>query len=191
MILLEEQLLQIRRAFGILFVLVAVAVSVASALGLMIAQHGYPTYWYAIVWLGSFGVPFGIYFKKSKERLLMIRQRMKNSVSWPTPVKAVNGACWAVPFALIGVFPSMLQYLILFGIGLGNLSTYIFMRRYSGLANNEQLMVGAVSLASITVAFQIDQTLFVHNQPVAVFLSRILIAISYAMGGIFALLAKK
>ena len=122
---------------------------------------------------------------------MLFRSRMKNSVSWPMPVKAVNGACWAVPFALIGVFPSMIQYLILFGIGFGNLSTYIFMRKFSRLVNNEQLMVGVVSLAFVFVAVAIDQTLFVHNQPVAVFLSRILIAISYALGGIFALLAKK
>ena len=65
------------------------------------------------------------------------------------------------------------------------------MRKFSGLVNNEQLMVGVVSLAFVFVAVAIDQTLFVHNQPVAVFLSRILIAISYALGGIFALLAKK
>jgi len=188
---LEDQLLQIRRAFGVLFVLVSVAVSAASALSLVISLHDYPVYWYAVVWLGSFGIPFGAYFAKSKAKLMMIRQRMKNSVSWPTPVKAVNGLCWALPFALIGVFPSMIQYLILFGIGLGNLSTYIFMRKFSGLANNEQLMVGAVSLAFVAVAVQIDNTIFLDNQPFAVFLSRILIAISYALGGIFALLAKK
>jgi hypothetical protein len=148
-------------------------------------------YWYAVVWLGSFGITFGAYFVKSKAKLAMIRQRMKNSVSWPTPIKAVNGICWALPFGLIAVFPSMIQYLILFGIGLGNLSTYFFMRRFSGLANNEQLMVGAVSLAFVVVAVQIDNTIFLHNQPFAVFLSRILIAVSYAMGGVFALLAKK
>ncbi|NDB91237.1 MAG: hypothetical protein EB167_00745 [Nitrososphaeria archaeon] len=170
---MEEQL-QIRRAFGILFVLVSVAVSVASALSLVVATNGYPMFWYAVIWLTSFGIPFGAYFKKSKAKLLMIRQRMKNSVHWPTRV-----------------FPSMIQYLILFGIGFGNLSTYIFMRKFSGLVNNEQLMVGVVSLAFVFVAVAIDQTLFVHNQPVAVFLSRILIAISYALGGIFALLAKK
>jgi hypothetical protein len=188
---LEDQLLQIRRAFGILFVLVSVAVIAASALSLVISEHGYPAYWYAPVWLASFGIPFSAYFKKSRAKLMMIRQRMKNSISWPTPIKAVNGACWAAPFALIGVFPSLIQYLILLGIGLGNLSTYIFMRRFSGLANNEQLMIGAVSLAFVGVALQIDQTILLHNQPLAVFLSRILIGISYAMGGVFALLAKK
>lgn len=167
------------------------AVSVASALSLVVATSGYPVFWYVVIWLASFGIPFGAYLKKSKAKLLMIRQRMKNSVTWPIPIKAVNGLCWALPFALIGAFPSMIQYLILFGIGFGNLSTYIFMRKFSGLVNNEQLLVGAVSLAFVFVAVAIDQTLFVHNQPVAVFLSRILIAISYAMGGIFALLAKK
>lgn len=187
---MDDQL-QIRRAFGVLFVLVSVAVSLASVLSLVISLHGYAMYWYAVVWLGSFGIPFGAYFAKSRAKLAMIRQRMKNSVSWPIPVKIVNGMCWALPFALIAVFPSMIQYLILFGIGLGNLSTYIFMRRFSGLANNEQLMVGAVSLAFVIVAVQIDNTIFLDNQPFAVFLSRILIAISYALGGIFALLARK
>ena len=188
---MEDQLLQVRRAFGILFILVSIAVSVASTLSLIISQNGYPTFWYAIVWISSFGIPFGVYFKKSRAKLLLIRQRMKNSVSWPISVKAVNGTCWAAPFALIGVFPSMIQYLILLGIGFGNLSTYIFMRRFSKLVNNEQLMVGAVSLAFVSVAVEIDQTLFAHDQPFAVFLSRILIAISYALGGIFALLARK
>lgn len=188
---MEEQLLQIRRAFGILFVLVSVAVFSASTLSLMISLHDYQPHWYAVVWLASFGIPFGAYFKKSKPKLLMIRQRMKSSVSWPIPIKAINGLCWALPFVLIGIFPSLIQYLILFGIGLGNLSTYVFMRKFSGLANNEQLMVGAVSLAFVAVALQIDQTIFLDNQPFAVFLSRMLIAISYALGGIFALLARK
>lgn len=188
---MEDQLLQIRKAFGILFVLVSIAVSSASTLSLIISLHDYPPYWYALVWLASFGIPFGAYFKKSKPKLIMIRQRMKNSVSWPTPIKAINGLCWALPFALIGVFPSLIQYLILFGIGLGNLSTYVFMRKFSGLVNNEQLMVGVVSLAFVVVAVQIDQTIFLDNQPFAVFLSRLLIAISYALGGIFALSARK
>ncbi|MFM7861316.1 MAG: hypothetical protein ACKO7Y_01000 [Candidatus Nitrosotenuis sp.] len=188
---MDDQLLHIRRAFGILFVLVSAAVSVASTLSLIISLENYPVFWYAIVWTTSFGIPFGAYFAKSRAKLMMIRQRMKNSVSWSTPVKAVNGLCWALPFALIGIFPSLIQYLILFGIGLGNLSTYILMRKFSGVTNNEQLMVGAASLAFVPAAVQIDQTIFLHNQPFAVFLSRILIAISYALGGIFALLSRK
>ena len=186
-----EDLLQIRRAFGILFILVSVAVSVASTLSLIVATSGYPMFWYPMIWLTSFGLSFGAYLKNSRSKLKMIRQRMKNSVSWPTHVKAVNGLCWALPFALIGVFPSMIQYLILFGIGFGNLSTFIFMKKFTCQVNNEQLIVGTMSLLFVPVAASIDQTVFIHNEPVAVFLSRILIAISYAVGGIFALLVKK
>jgi hypothetical protein len=186
-----EDLLQIRRAFGILFILVSVGVSVASTLSLIVATSGYPIFWHPVIWLTSFGLSFGTYLKKSRGKLNMIRQRMKNSVSWPNHVKAVNGLCWALPFALIGVFPSMIQYLILFGIGFGNLSTYIFMKKFSQQVNNEQLIVGTMSLLFVFVAAAIDQTLFIHNQPVAVFLSRMLIAVSYALGGIFALLVKK
>lgn len=187
---MENQLSQIRRAFGILFALVSVAVVSASFLSLMISYHNYPAYWYGIVWLGSFAIPFGVYFKKSRANLLLIRQRMKNSVSWPIPIKAINGICWAAPFAMIGVFPFMIQYLILIGIGIGNLSTFIFMKRFSGLQNKEQLIVGASSLAFLILAIQIDQTLLLNNQPLAVFFSRILIAVSYAAGACYALLSK-
>ena len=188
---MEDSLAQIRKAFGMLFVLVALAVFSASSASYFVAMHHYPFALHAAIWLGSFGLPFGLYFAKARSKMMLIRSRMKNSVSWPGAIKAVNGSCWAAPFALIGVFPSLLQYLILFGIGLGNMSTYIFMKRFSGISNNEQLIVGAVSLASIPVAFVIDQTLFMDNQMVAVFLSRILIGLSYAFGGIFALFIKK
>lgn len=115
----------------------------------------------------------------------MIRQRMKNSVKWSPYVSAINGICWAGPFVVIGVFPSLLQYLILLGIGLGNLSTYLIMKKFSNQDNKEQMIVGCIALVSIPIAVFID-TRLVTLQDVAVMLSRILIAISYAAGGIYA-----
>lgn len=112
---------------------------------------------------------------------------MKNSISWPTSVKAINGLCWAGPFAFIGAFPHYYQYLILLGIGLGNLSTYILMKKYSRLDNKEQLIVSVIALGGIPAALAIDNSSLVASQDVAVMLSRFLIAAAYAAGGIYAL----
>src|SRR5579885_2031517 len=133
---------------------------------------------------------FGLIFGKFRYILQSIRGRMKNSVKWSGPIKAINGLCWAAPFAAIGAFPPLYQYLILLGIGLGNTSTYIFMKKYSGLANHEQIIVGAISLVAIPVAVFVD-TSFVSNQTIAVIVSRLMIAAAYGVGGIYALVAKK
>lgn len=182
--------LEVRRAFGLLFIGVAIAVGSASILSELAFEHKDPIYYYAIIWFGSFTVTFGIIFGKFRQIGSSIRGRMKNSVKWSHPVKAINGLCWAAPFAAIGAVPSLYQYLILLGIGLGNTSTYIFMKKFSGLSNHEQIIVGAISLAAIPLAILID-TLFVSNQTIAVIVSRIMIAVAYGAGGIYALITKK
>ncbi|MDE1765513.1 MAG: hypothetical protein KGI27_04455 [Thaumarchaeota archaeon] len=187
---MQNSPLEVRRAFGLLFVGVAISVGTASVLSEVAFAHSSPLYFYAVIWLGSFAVTFGAIFGRFRHVLQSIRGRMKNSVTWSRPIKAINGLCWAAPFAAIGAFPSMYQYLILFGIGLGNTSTYIFMKKFSGLSNHEQIIVGVMALAAIPMAVFID-TSFVSNQTVAVIVSRLMIAIAYGTGGVYALAAKK
>lgn len=187
---MQQSPLEVRRAFGLLFVGVAIAVGSASILSEIVFEQKDPIYYYAIIWFGSFVVTFGILLGKYRNVLSSIRGRMKNSVKWSTPVKGINGLCWAAPFAAIGAFPFLYQYLILLGIGLGNTSTYVFMKKYSGLANHEQILVGAISLVAIPIAAIID-TSYVSNQTIAVIISRIMIAIAYGAGGIYALVTKK
>jgi hypothetical protein len=187
---MQHSPIEVRRAFGLLFIGVAISVGAGSILSEIAFEHKDPLYYYVIIWLGSFAVTFGIIFGKFRQLGPSIRGRMKNSVKWSLPVKTINGLCWAAPFAAIGVIPSLYQYLILLGIGLGNTSTYIFMKKYSGLANHEQIIVGAVSLAAIPLAILID-TSFVANQTIAVIVSRIMIAVAYGAGGIYALAARK
>lgn len=187
---MQNSPLEVRRAFGLLFVGVAISVGSASIMSEVAFEHRLPLYVYAMIWLGSFAVTFGIIFGRFRHVLRSIRGRMKNSVGWSHPVKAINGLCWAAPFAAIGAFPSLYQYLILLGIGLGNTSTYFFMKKFSGLANHEQIIVGALSLVAIPVAIFVD-TSFVSNQTVAVIVSRIMIAVAYGAGGIYALASKK
>ncbi|MDE1762848.1 MAG: hypothetical protein KGH88_01205 [Thaumarchaeota archaeon] len=187
---MQNSPLEVRRAFGLLFVGVAISVGAASILSESLFEHKDPLYYYAIVWFGSFAITFGVILGKFRHILASIRGRMKNSIQWPRYVKAVNGLCWAAPFASIGAFPSMYQYLILLGIGLGNVSTYAFMKKFSSLANHEQIIVGAISLAAIPIAVFID-TSFVSNSTVAVIVSRLMIAAAYGTGGIYALVARK
>lgn len=183
--MLESSALEVRRAFGFLFICVAVAVVFGAILSEVVYLNKLPLYYYGMAWIGSFGAVVGSNFKKFAKVLPLIRHRMKNSVKWPPYISAINGLCWAGPFAAIGAFPSLLQYLILLGIGLGNLSTYLIMKKFSKQDNKEQMIVGCIALASIPVAVFID-TRLVTLQDVAVVLSRILIAISYAAGGIYA-----
>jgi hypothetical protein len=63
----------------------------------------------------------------------------------------------------------------------------LFIKKYSGADNREQLIVAVISLVAMPVAAVIDGSLFAMHQDVAVMLSRILIAIAYAAGGAYAL----
>ena len=187
---MQSSPIEVRRAFGLLFIGVAISVGFASILSEVAFEQKDLTYYYLIIWVGSFVITFGAILGKWKNIIPSIRGRMKNSVKWPSPVKAINGLCWATPFAAIGAFPSIYQYLILLGIGLGNTSTYLFLKKFSGLSNNEQIIVGIISLLAIPIAIFVD-TSFVSNQTIAVILSRLMIAVAYGAGGIFAILSKK
>ncbi|MBI5147414.1 MAG: hypothetical protein HZA84_09430 [Thaumarchaeota archaeon] len=182
---MESSSIEIRQAFGFLFICVSIAVVSGAVLSEIVFQNKLPSYYYGISWVGSFGVIVGAGFRKFTKILPLIRQRMKNSVKWPLHVSTINGICWAGPFVAIAAFPSLLQYLILLGIGLGNLSTYLIMKKFSNQDNREQMIVGCIAMASIPVAVFID-TRLIMLQDIAVLLSRILIAISYAAGGIYA-----
>ncbi len=187
----NSQRLETRRAFGVLFIGVSVAVVIGTVLTEVAVRYSPPVYGFVIIWLLSFGATFGVIFRKFRRVILSVRTRMKNSLKWPIGAKVVNGICWAVPFASIGIFPSMYQYLILVGIGLGNLSTYFLMKKYSDLENREQMIVGLLSLASIPISIGFSMTLFALRHDLAVFLSRMLIAVAYAAGGIYALSVKR
>jgi len=182
--------LQIRRAFGFFFINIAILVSSGSIVSEIAFRNDVPLYYYVMIWITISSLIFGLQFMKFKIVFSSIRQRMKNSTKWPLRIKTVNGICWALPFVLIAFFPEFSQYLILLGIGLGNISTFVFMNKFSGLNNKEQMLVGIASLALILPAFEIDSSFFLETQDIAVLLSRLFIAMSYAIGGIYALYQK-
>ena len=183
--------METRRAFGFLFLCVSIAVGLGAILSEIAYLSGLALYYHAIIWLGSFGIVFGATFPRFRKAIPAIRQRMKTSTKWSFPAKALNAVSWAGPFLAIAAFPGLYQYLILLGIGLGNISTYLLIKKYSGNDNREQLIVAIVSLVALPVAIVIDSTILVSNQDIAVMLSRILIAVSYAAGGLFAVMETK
>jgi hypothetical protein len=187
----DSQAVEAKRAFGLLFIAISVAIVIGTVLSEVAAKYNSPIGAIVLIWLASFGVIFGANFRKFRRVIVSVRTRMKNSMKWPTSAKAINGLCWAAPFASIGIFPSINQYLILVGVGLGNFSTYLFMKRYNGLDNSEQMIVGLLSFASIPTSIWIDMTLFASMHDLAVLLSRLLIALAYAVGGVYALLEKE
>ena len=180
-----------RKAFGLLFLTISIAIGAATILSELVFVNHKPFYYHIIILIASFGITFGVISSKLRMVISSIGNRIKNSTSWTVGAKALNGICWAVPFAAIAVFPTLYQYLILLGIGLGNFSTYLLMKKYSGLDNREQMIVGLVSLIAIPIVVEIDTTLFITRQDIAVMFSRILISIAYGSGGIYGLTAKE
>ena len=130
------------------------------------------------------------YSHKRRKILASVRTRMKKSLGWPLHIKIINGLSWAGPFAAISVFHQLYPYLILLGIGLGNMSTYFLIKTYSRNNNKEQYIVGLIALCSIPISIILDNTIFSASYELALFFSRFLIAISYGMGGVYALIAK-
>jgi hypothetical protein len=113
---------------------------------------------------------------------------MKNSIKWPLHAKIVNGLSWAGPFLAIPIFYPFSQYLILLGIGTGNISTYLFIKYYSNYKNKAQFIVGIIAIIMIPVLYLIDvlfSSVLIHQHVLV--LSRIFVAISYGVGGIYAL----
>ena len=179
-----------RHAFGILFLAVSAAVGFGSVLTEIAFIRRLPNFSYLIIWVASFGVTFAVLFAKFGRSIYAVRNRMKNSIKWPVNVKAVNGLCWAGPFLAIPIFIHFYQFLILLGIGLGNISTYLLMKKYNNLDNREQMIVGLISLFAIPFAIWIDSIMFYTRQDIAVMMSRILISVAYGTGGIYAITSK-
>ena len=182
---------QIRHSFGILFLSVAVSVAAGSILSeIVFLNYSSINYYHHFIWFAVFALVFGVQFRRFRSILPLIRQRMKKSTSWPISAKILNGICWSLPFVLIVVFPEFTQYLILLGIGLGNISTFVFLKKFSGMGNVEQLLVGMISIVMLPVVFEINLLGLTEHQDAGILLSRLFISVAYAAGGFYALLKK-
>lgn len=173
--------------FGIFFISIAISIALAAIIAEIASINKVPVYFYPIIWVGSFAITFLTLFHNKRGLLHSLQSRMRNSLRWSVEVKVLNGLCWAGPFAVIAIYPSLLPYLVLVGIGLGNISTYLLLRKYNGINYREQLIVGIVSLAALTVTYVMHTSIIMIQEDIIVMLSRIFVSLAYAAGGVYAI----
>ena len=176
--------------FGVFFIFISLSIALAAIVSEIASLNKVALYYYVIIWIGSFAVTFVSLFHDKSNLIYALQRRMKNSLRWSTNAKILNGVCWAGPFATIAIFPSFLPYLVLLGIGLGNISTYLLLKRFNGISGHEQLIVGLVSLAAIPVTFEVHSSIVVIRGDVARMLSRSFVSLACAAGGIYAIKTK-
>jgi hypothetical protein len=187
--------------FGIFFIAISIAIALASILSEIALLNKWPLYYNAVIWIGSFVISFTSLLYNKWNIWSSLRDRMKNSIKWPLHAKIINGVCWAGPFATIAVQPSLFPYLILAGIGAGNISTYLLLKRYKNMSYNNndngndagrgQFIVGLISLVAIPFVFEVHTNMFTVRDDISIMLSRILISFAYAVGGIYSIMIKK
>ena len=174
---------------SVIFIYISLSIFTATLISHFIPPRADILFFYIVIWLGSFSLFFFIFKNRIIKALFIIRNKIKKSTGWPTYIKIVNGICWAGPFGLGAVIPSIHEYLILAGIGLGNLSTFIIFLLKNKIKNIDQLLVGIICLFSIVIVF----FLFYENlidKPSGEFLARILISIAYGIGGLYSTFIK-
>lgn len=140
-----------------------------------------------IIWWVIFSVISFILIFHFRYVLPSLRDRMKNSVSWPMSAKLVNGICWAGPFTMIPIFHQMYPYLVLLGIGAGNICTYALLRKYSNVSSKEQYLVGVLSVSFIPITIIINYGILHNSTEFVPLISRLFIGIAYGVGGLYAL----
>jgi hypothetical protein len=179
-----------RHGFGALFIAISLAILFAAISSYFLATNHIPFGHYPLLWLASFSISIGISLFKERKVISSIRARMKKSLTWPLHIKIINGLCWATPFFVIIIFHNLYPYLILLGIGLGNISTYFFIKRYTTANNIEQLIVGLIAICGIPISIILDSTIFSTSYEIALLFSRLVIATAYGVGGIYSFVAK-
>lgn len=174
----------IRRVLGIFFISIAIGVALAASLTEIAFRYHAPDYIYPIIWIGILTSTISVSKLKHPDMFKLISWRFKQSTNWSIGLKAINGICWAVPFAVIPIFPDYYSYLILLGIGLGNTCTYFITRKTNSLSFPEQLIVGAISLAALPVMIFLG-SLHTLSSDMLQFLARLFIAFAYGTGGAY------
>ena len=174
---------------SIIFIYISLSVFSATVVSYFISKNVHSLYLYFFIWFACFSIFFLIFKIKIIKSFYLIQNKIKTSTKWPLSMKAINGICWALPFGLAALIPSIHEYLILVGIGLGNISTFAIFLVNNKTKNVDQLIVGIISIISILIIiFLYDGK--VINKIDGEFLARILISIAYGIGGIYSSLIK-
>ena len=170
------------RVFSFIFFFISVWFGLSSILSHIVFVYNFNYFYYYILWIGCFVVSLLLFLKPIVSMRQVFRDRVSTSISWPFLIKLINGLTWALPFLLIPFFPKYYPFLLLTGLSLGNISTFIFLKKYSKIFSIEQLITGALLLSSLLiVTIYYDYT---DHYEIILFFTRVMISVSYGIGGL-------
>lgn len=170
------------RVFSFIFFFISVWFGLSSILSYIVFVYNFNYFYYYIIWIGCFVVSLLLFLKPIVSMRQVFRDRVSTSISWPFLIKLINGLTWALPFLLIPFFPKYYPFLLLTGLSLGNISTFIFLKKYSKIFSIEQLMTGALLLSSLLIV-----TIYYNSTDhyeIILFFTRVMISVSYGIGGL-------
>lgn len=170
------------KIFSLLFFSISLWVGLSSILSHIVVVYTLDYFFYYIIWIGSFFFSVSFFLKPIMSERKLLRDRFSKSISWPIFIKLINGITWALPFILILFFQKYYPFLLLTGLSLGNISTSIFLKKYSNIFSIEQTVTGMVLIFSLigTIMYQ----KYLDDFEGTLLLSRIMISLSYFVGGL-------
>jgi hypothetical protein len=171
------------RVFSFLFFFVSLWIGLSAIFSHLVFTFGFDYSFYFIVWVSTFVFSLSVFLKPILSARKSLQERFSKSVSWPHFVKFINGLTWALPFALIPFFQKDYPFLLLAGLSSGNISTFIFLRRYSQIHSIEQITTGSVLLSSLFCILVLYYGYSADYESILL-ASRLLISLSYGVGGI-------
>lgn len=178
------------RVFSYLFLFISLWIGLATILTHIVYIYRFSYSFYYIIWILTFIFSLAIFLKPILSQRGSLKERFSKSVSWPHFVKLINGLTWALPFVFIPFFHKDYPFLLLTGLSSGNISTFIFLRRYSKINNIEQIITGSILLSSLFGILILYYGYSLDYESL-LFASRILISLSYGIGGIIGYLKNK
>lgn len=161
------------KAIGILFMSIAIGIFIPAMLTIFINNIIIIPIWVISL---SLSIMLALRVKDLKPT---IKQVFASSNRWSSKMKAINGLAWALPFILAVIIPSYYPYLILLGVGLGNIATYAMIKASNGFTTRGQMIVGITALSSLPLIASIYYLGFDAS-----IVMRLLVAMAYGIGGI-------
>ncbi len=171
------------KVFSFLFFFISLWIGLSAVFSHIIFIFNLNYLLYFVIWTSAFILSLSIFLKPILSVRKSIRERFSKSVSWPHYVKAINGLTWALPFTLIPFFQNDYPFLLLAGLSSGNISAFIFLRRYSQIHSIEQIITGSVLLLSLFCILILYYVYLIDYESI-LFSSRLFISLSYGLGGI-------
>jgi hypothetical protein len=171
------------KVFSYLFLFISLWIGLATILSHLVLIYGLSYSFYYLIWISTFIFSLMIFIKPILSERKSLKDRFSKSVSWPHFVKLINGLTWALPFVFIPFFHKDYPFLLLTGLSSGNISTFIFLKRYSQINNIEQIITGSILLSSL-IGILILYYGYSLDYESLLYITRILISLSYGIGGI-------